>query len=142
MAEPPSSGGAFSYTRPSPVGVLANGAGLNQDTGDVAAGRAIGSVPHRTSGGALLLRVPDDVLLSHGIHHTIIGAEAFHGPVRNGKGWVQLAMAAKQFGHRCSAATNDQAMMEEAKRDDCCASMPDNLQGYRIKPHGQLVPVS
>ena len=27
--------------------------------------------------------------------HTIIGAESFHGPVRNGKGWVQLAMAAK-----------------------------------------------
>ena len=26
---------------------------------------------------------------------TIIGAESFHGPVRDGKGWVQLAMAAK-----------------------------------------------
>ena len=27
---------------------------------------------------------------------TIIGAEPFHGPVRDGKGWVQLAMAAKR----------------------------------------------
>jgi hypothetical protein len=28
--------------------------------------------------------------------HTIIGAEAFHCPVRNGKEWVHLAMAAKR----------------------------------------------
>ena len=42
--------------------------------------------------GHFLLWVSDDVLLSHGIHHTIIGAEAFHGPVRNGKGWDHLAM--------------------------------------------------
>ena len=42
--------------------------------------------------GRLFLWVPDDVLLSHGIHRTIIGAEAFHGPVRNGKGWDHLAM--------------------------------------------------
>ena len=27
---------------------------------------------------------------------TIIGAEAFHSPVRDGKEWVHLAMAAKQ----------------------------------------------
>ena len=27
--------------------------------------------------------------------HTIIGANSFHGPVRDGKGWVQAAMAAK-----------------------------------------------
>lgn len=27
--------------------------------------------------------------------HTIIGAESFHGPVRDGKAWDQLAMAAK-----------------------------------------------
>ena len=26
---------------------------------------------------------------------TIIGAKWFHGPVRDGKGWVQSAMAAK-----------------------------------------------
>ena len=28
--------------------------------------------------------------------HTIIGAEAFHGPVRDGKGWGHLAIAAKR----------------------------------------------
>ena len=28
-------------------------------------------------------------------NHTIIGAESFHGPVRDGKAWDQLAMAAK-----------------------------------------------
>ena len=28
--------------------------------------------------------------------HTIIGAKAFHGPVRDGKGWVQSAIAAKR----------------------------------------------
>ena len=27
---------------------------------------------------------------------TIIGAALFHGPVRDGKGWVQSAMAAKR----------------------------------------------
>lgn len=28
--------------------------------------------------------------------HTIIGATSFHGPVRDGKGWVQSAIAAKR----------------------------------------------
>jgi hypothetical protein len=31
---------------------------------------------------------------------TIIGAASFHGPVRDGKGWFQRAMAAKHKG-RC-----------------------------------------
>ncbi len=35
------------------------------------------------------------VLLSHGECHTIIGAKAFHGPVRDGKAWDHLAMATK-----------------------------------------------
>ena len=39
---------------------------------------------------------PGGVLLSRDIPRTIIGAEAFHGPVRDGKAWVHLAMAAKQ----------------------------------------------
>ncbi len=30
--------------------------------------------------------------------HTIIGAKAFHGPVRNGKGWFHLAMVVRQRG--------------------------------------------
>ena len=28
--------------------------------------------------------------------YTIIGAESFHGPVRDGKGWDQLAMVVRQ----------------------------------------------
>ena len=35
------------------------------------------------------------VLLSHGECHTIIGAKAFHGPVRDGKAWDHLAMATR-----------------------------------------------
>ena len=38
-----------------------------------------------------------DDLLSHGYDRTIIGATSFHGPVRNGKGWVQRAMVAKNL---------------------------------------------
>ena len=32
--------------------------------------------------------------------HTIIGATPFHDPVRDGKGWVQSAMAAKRNFYR------------------------------------------
>src|SRR5438552_10713445 len=38
---------------------------------------------------------PDNVLLSREIHPTIIGAEAFHGPVRDGKGWFHLAIVVR-----------------------------------------------
>ena len=31
---------------------------------------------------------------------TIIGAESFHGPVRDGKEWDQLAMVVRQTGKR------------------------------------------
>ena len=44
----------------------------------------------------LFIWEPGSVLLSHGIPRTIIGAEAFHGPVRDGKAWDHLAMAARQ----------------------------------------------
>ncbi len=37
---------------------------------------------------------PDDDLLSHG-NRTIIGAEAFHCPVRDGKEWDHLAMVVR-----------------------------------------------
>ncbi len=36
--------------------------------------------------------MPDDDLLSRARMLTIIGAESFHGPVRDGKGWFRLAM--------------------------------------------------
>ena len=39
-----------------------------------------------------------DDLLSHGYDRTIIGATSFHGPVRDGKGWFQRAMVAKNSG--------------------------------------------
>ena len=43
---------------------------------------------------------------------TIIGAESFHGPVRDGKGWDRLAMVIRQRGLlRCFAA---QPILEEA----------------------------
>ena len=41
---------------------------------------------------------PGGVLLSHGLGHTTIGAELFHFRVRDGNGWFQLAMAARQTG--------------------------------------------
>src|SRR5690606_23210251 len=34
---------------------------------------------------------------------TIIGAKAFHGPVRDGKAWDHLAMVVKRKGLRCRA---------------------------------------
>ena len=48
--------------------------------------------------------MPGSVLLSHGISHTTIGAESFHFRVRDGNGWFQLAMAARQFGRVRSLA--------------------------------------
>ena len=39
-----------------------------------------------------------DDLLSHGYDRTIIGATSFHGPVRDGMGWVQRALVAKNSG--------------------------------------------
>src|SRR4249919_394863 len=45
--------------------------------------------------GALVCE-PDNVLLSREIHPTIIGAESFHCPVRDGKEWFQLAMVVRQ----------------------------------------------
>src|SRR5690606_33423256 len=110
---------------------------------------------------------------------TIIGAKAFHGPVRDGKEWDHLAMVVKRNrlprGPFLWGAT--QPIWEEAPRlalspaqgcnHDVCvfrgvrAAMVAhwsthsaafvlferhlntyNLQGYRIKPHGQLVLVS
>ena len=37
---------------------------------------------------------------------TIIGAQLFHGPVREGKGWVQQAIAAKRNLCACRGATS------------------------------------
>ena len=39
--------------------------------------------------------------------HTIIGANPFHGPVRDGKAWVQAAVAARLKGGRSEAWARD-----------------------------------
>ena len=43
-----------------------------------------------------MMREPDGDLLSPEIQPTIIGAGAFHCPVRNGKEWGRSAMAVRQ----------------------------------------------
>ena len=42
---------------------------------------------------------------------TIIGAQLFHGPVREGKGWVQQAIAAKR--NLCACRLIDKRKIEE-----------------------------
>ena len=103
---------------------------------------------------------------------TIIGAKSFHGPVRDGKGWDQLAMvirhdlsvvcraAGSSPGTRHiqpkgeEAATSSPAVCRKAmQRSMSCLAGCEyrtsrttqrryNRQGYRDKPHGQLVLVS
>ena len=45
---------------------------------------------------------------------TIIGAESFHGPVRDGKAWDQLAMAAKRKMLQIGKAINNYLFMNES----------------------------
>ena len=78
---------------------------------------------------------------------TIIGAEAFHGPVRDGKGWFHLAMVIRlnwtphRSHERCS-----QFIEFRIEFYDCCQQQGKHAltlsQSYRVKPHGQLVSVS
>ena len=42
---------------------------------------------------------------------TIIGAQLFHGPVREGTGWVQQAIAAKR--NLCAGRSIDKRKIEE-----------------------------
>ena len=57
---------------------------------------------------------------------TIIGAHSFHGPVRDGKGWVREAIAAKQRGW--SVGVSQQTATGEGAKEmlriyavlDCC----------------------
>ena len=98
---------------------------------------------------------PDDVLLSLEIQPTIIGDKAFHCPVRNGKEWGRSAMAVRQglcFAgpEPCSAkllGRNEplglRSTLRKLPTETLRKSVQKNRQhGYRIKPHGQLVPVS
>lgn len=89
------------------------------------------------------------VLLSHDQNRTTIGDETFHVPVRNGKGWGRLSMAAKKPGqlpaiHRAKAQPRGEKSKSELasknRRSKYGATMPPH--DYGIKPHSQLVPVS
>ena len=53
--------------------------------------------------------------------HTIIGAASFHGPVRDGKGWVQSAIAAKRNRN-----------LEEVNFNGLNHIYLNNLQTYRM----------
>lgn len=57
-------------------------------------------------------REPGDDLLSLEIQPTIIGAEAFHCPVRNGKEWDRHAMVTRLKGGRKSKALFFRAAMQ------------------------------
>ena len=95
--------------------------------------------------GFPLGRDPDDDLLSHGIPRTIIGATPFHGPVRDGKAWFQRAMVVRNsvVSRRARAATqHSEEAWVELHALHAGAHAPTAAWGYRIKPHGQLVPVS
>ena len=93
---------------------------------------------------------PDSDLLSPEIQPTIIGAEAFHCPVRNGKEWDHPAMAVRQ--RLClqlfsSLGRNLWEGMNHGLRSIRLQASSKLLlrtkqHGYRIKPHGQLVLVS
>ena len=48
---------------------------------------------------------------------TIIGAKAFHGPVRDGKGWDHLAMVVKRNRELASALWGALANESEKKRN-------------------------
>ena len=58
---------------------------------------------------------PDSDLLSPEIQPTIIGAEAFHCPVRNGKEWDHSAMAVRQrlcLAHSSTSSTKSSEGMK------------------------------
>ena len=96
--------------------------------------------------------------------HTIIGAKSFHGPVRDGKAWDQLAMAARlnctNFESRragffsgalstwSASRTSNRVMFViawlqyPATHDFSKLFFIRSLSNDRVKPHEQLVSVS
>ena len=94
---------------------------------------------------------------------TIIGDAAFHGPVRDGKGWYHRSIVIRHnLSTSCEAAgpirREDRfrrngivSLSRVVRHPQLCFAVqrrlesddpPDSLQSYRVKPHGQLVPVS
>ena len=85
--------------------------------------------------GLFLYIWPGGNLLSRTQLHTIIGANPFHGPVRDGKAWVQAAIAARltwgsplerEFPHSARAAIRNEvklgARLRCARSTGCAAS--------------------
>ena len=74
---------------------------------------------------------------------TIIGAEAFHGPVRNGKAWDHLAMATRHKLYKLLEAITSKFTYWPV---ESCISLSLHVaqsdSNDRIKPHEQLVSVS
>ena len=91
---------------------------------------------------------PGDVLLSLEIQPTIIGAKAFHCPVRNGKEWDHPAMVARLslLSRAGSWPALDEFFSVSQSVTVCVCSLElllsNKLYGYRIKPYEQLVSVS
>lgn len=50
--------------------------------------------------------MPGDALLFRGLSHSTIGADWFHGRVRDGIGWVTDAMVTKQWSLRMGYGIN------------------------------------
>src|SRR6516225_1828321 len=84
---------------------------------------------------------------------TIIGAEAFHCPVRDGKEWDHLAMVIRlNWSPGCCLEQPSQFMEIRIDIMTACSRkgkprvfdglMSIHRQSYRVKPHGQLVSVS
>jgi hypothetical protein len=48
--------------------------------------------------------MPGDDLLFQRLSVSTIGADRFHGRVRDGIGWVTVAMVTKQYGQRAAAS--------------------------------------
>ena len=94
---------------------------------------------------------PGDVLLSLEIQPTIIGAKAFHCPVRNGKEWYHLAMVAwlSLLSSRPLGLSDEFFSVNNAfglcllfLLSSSFTLVSNKLYGYRIKPYEQLVSVS
>ena len=69
--------------------------------------------------------------------HTIIGAESFHGPVRDGKGWDQLAMVIRLnllLGRVLWEECGGQANSKSHESDDCV----DRLERSNLNSHPVL----
>ena len=85
---------------------------------------------------------PGDDLLSLEIQPTIIGAEAFHCPVRNGKEWDRHAMVTRLKGVEKQRLAGCDRVHFRFFSEVLFTVMSEKLHGYRIKLHEQLVMVS